>query len=505
MAGGLITYEENGFPIELETEAEIARAVQKGRLNRDTIVRDHSRAGTVVTGRAEEIARLRPFFGLEDAPIAAPPPADGQSEPAGKMAAAKSRARAQQTATVSPWMPSPPVAARAPDVQPEAVSAPAPEALADEQAGDASWAAPAPETPSGSGNGPLIWLAVAVAAVVLLIVAMSGGSSSTDSEAANAATTLAPTEQPTDIIGTEASYWANREVRVRKLPGAESPALGSLKRGDIVRAVQVRGPDGAGDWVRIEAGEFVGGYVWAKNLSGAARPALSSTIEKQRALAQGASVYAEPSTDAEQIRPLAGGSNIRILGMTEDGWLEIALETGGVGYLEPGMAFAGCQGAGCRVVTADGWAGIVAGMRVEEAEAASGLKLRFPGHYDDAFSDEPGRLQTCNIHGLVGAPDNVSVFVQEGIVTSMSTWLDENDRGEGFETDRGIGLGDTEEAVRRAYPSLEEEPDIYSEPPDKKLFFRRSDGKGIKFSIVGGKVRGITAGGSSINYVEGCL
>jgi hypothetical protein len=163
-----------------------------------------------------------------------------------------------------------------------------------------------------------------------------------------------------------------------------------------------------------------------------------------------------------------------------------------------------CMGADCRILTPNGWAGIRAGMSVGAAMKASGFSLKRPGHYDEFFADEPDRLTACNMYTLRGAPANLSIFVEEGVVTSIGVGQEEG-RGARFVTDKGVGLGDPEAAVRRAYPKLEQEPDIYSEPPDKKLFFRGPKGRGIKFSIVGGRVTGIDVGGRSINYVEGCL
>jgi len=162
---------------------------------------------------------------------------------------------------------------------------------------------------------------------------------------------------------------------------------------------------------------------------------------------------------------------------------------------------ASCVGASCRVITGTGWAGIEAGMTVAQAMAASGLQLEYPGRYDEAFADEPARLESCNIHEIRGVGEAVSVFVEDGIVTSLGF----GGKGSGsFQTDRGIRIGDSEAKVRKAYKKLREEPDIYSEPPDKKLF-HEVGGRGLKFSIVGGKVEAINAGGSSIQYVEGCL
>jgi hypothetical protein len=144
-------------------------------------------------------------------------------------------------------------------------------------------------------------------------------------------------------------------------------------------------------------------------------------------------------------------------------------------------------------------------MPVEAALRVTGLRLIKPGHYDEFFADEPERLKSCNIYRLAGAPSNISVFVEDGIITSIGAELSTEPGGATFRTDEGVALGDPEAAVRRAYQIRKEEPNIYSEPPDKELFVQGSSGNGIKFSIVEGKVVAINVGGRSISYVEGCL
>lgn len=75
-------------------------------------------------------------------------------------------------------------------------------------------------------------------------------------------------------------------------------------------------------------------------------------------------------------------------------------------------------------------------------------------------------------------------------------------------TPRGIGPGDTEEAVRRAYGSgLIAEPHEYQDPPARYLtFWTQPDRRGVRFETnERGRVDTIHAGGPSIQYVEGCL
>ena len=144
-------------------------------------------------------------------------------------------------------------------------------------------------------------------------------------------------------------------------------------------------------------------------------------------------------------------------------------------------------------------------MTLEAALRESGTRLRRPGHYDEFFADEPDRLKSCNIYRLAGMPPNISVFVENGIITSIGAELSSEQGSVTFRTEKGVALGDPEAAVRAVYKILKEEPNIYSEPPDKELFVKSSSGNGIKFSIVDGKVIAINVGGRSITYVEGCL
>lgn len=157
-----------------------------------------------------------------------------------------------------------------------------------------------------------------------------------------------------------------------------------------------------------------------------------------------------------------------------------------------------CRGFSCRVMTPFGWGGIEAGVTVDSAQRASGLKIRDDGHYTDAGDG------TCLAYEVVGGPKNMQMLVESGVVTTVEAYLDS--AGAVFRTDRGVKLGDPESSVRKAYKQLKQLPDIYSEPPDKKLIYYEPGGeRGIKFSINGGKVTGISVGSRSIEYVEGCL
>ncbi|UYY57994.1 DnaJ domain-containing protein [Sphingomonas sp. S2-65] len=161
-------------------------------------------------------------------------------------------------------------------------------------------------------------------------------------------------------------------------------------------------------------------------------------------------------------------------------------------------AKAECTGVACRVLTPFGWGGIEAGVTVDSAQHATGLQLRDDGHYTDAGDG------SCLAYQVVGGPRNLRMLVEGGVITTVEVHAAPSQPV--FRTDTGIRLGDPEAAVRAAYKSLKQLPDIYSEPPDKKLFHYEPGGeRGIKFDIVGGKVAGISVGTTSIEYVEGCL
>lgn len=130
--------------------------------------------------------------------------------------------------------------------------------------------------------------------------------------------------------------------------------------------------------------------------------------------------------------------------------------------------------------------------------ASSGLRIIDDGHYTDAGDG------TCLSYKVVGGPENLRMLVEHGVVTTVEAYLDSEMPV--FRTDRGVKLGDAEATVRAVYPSLKQLPDIYSAPPDKKLFYYEPGGeRGIRFDINDGRVSGIAVGTTSIEYVEGCL
>jgi hypothetical protein len=153
-------------------------------------------------------------------------------------------------------------------------------------------------------------------------------------------------------------------------------------------------------------------------------------------------------------------------------------------------------------LTAEGWGPLKIGMTKDEVVAAVG-DTRTP----DA-AGIPG--SECMEFQPQRAPDGLWVMLEANKVTritvgDMST----------VKTDKGLGIGDTPDAVKAAYPDAKSSPHKYQDAPAAYItwwttprteqYVQDETARGIVFEIDGtGKVGAIHAGGPSIQYVEGC-
>jgi hypothetical protein len=143
-------------------------------------------------------------------------------------------------------------------------------------------------------------------------------------------------------------------------------------------------------------------------------------------------------------------------------------------------------------LTPSGFGTIKIGMR--EA-AAKQLGLR-PAADDGANSFD------CRIHAVPRYP-GLYVMAERGVVTRVTIGAPSRLR-----TDRGLGIGSSEEDVRRAYGSaLQSQTAAYDEEPAHDLtFWIAGKKRGILYETdQQGRVTFIRAGGKSIQYIEGCL
>jgi uncharacterized protein YgiM (DUF1202 family) len=128
--------------------------------------------------------------------------------------------------------------------------------------------------------------------------------------------------------------FATRLVRVRSATEvAGSSILGDLQRGDTVTGTWVTAADGQTRWLKIRWGSQGDGYVWSRNLSDRPRPILTSFGAGAQVAQAGSLVYPEPDIHTAPLQNLAPGDIATTIGATSDGWTEVALKGGGVGYV----------------------------------------------------------------------------------------------------------------------------------------------------------------------------
>jgi hypothetical protein len=112
---------------------------------------------------------------------------------------------------------------------------------------------------------------------------------------------------------------------------------------------------------------------------------------------------------------------------------------------------------------------------------------------------EEGQVGACEQIDLVDHPGVVVMF-QQGKLARVT--VHDSD----IKTDRGIGLGSEEAAVRAAYAPLQVEPHAYGDPPAAYLtYWRVPIRQGLRFETDEARtVSVIHVGDDSIRLVEGC-
>jgi hypothetical protein len=148
----------------------------------------------------------------------------------------------------------------------------------------------------------------------------------------------------------------------------------------------------------------------------------------------------------------------------------------------------------------DGWGPLRIGMARAQVVAAAGEDAN-PSAVGGPNPDE------CDQFRPVRTPQGLLVMLEDGILTRISL-----SEGTGIRTASGIGVGDPASAVMAAHGAeAVTTPHKYQEAPARYIAVWRTappspDARGIVYEIGGDdRVMHIHAGGSSIEYVEGCL
>jgi hypothetical protein len=156
-------------------------------------------------------------------------------------------------------------------------------------------------------------------------------------------------------------------------------------------------------------------------------------------------------------------------------------------------------------ITGQGWGPLRVGMTLDEVTAALG-----PDSNPDAVGGPDP--EACDEFRPANAPEGILVMIEQGKLTRIS--LIEMST---LKSDKGLGLGDTAEAVKAAYgAAAQASPHKYQDAPAEYItvwdggprtepYVQDEAARGLVYEIDGtGKVGAIHAGGPSIQYVEGC-
>jgi hypothetical protein len=151
-------------------------------------------------------------------------------------------------------------------------------------------------------------------------------------------------------------------------------------------------------------------------------------------------------------------------------------------------------------LTAEGWGPLRIGMTRAEVVAAAG---------DDAHPDAVGGPdpESCDQFRPARAPEGMLVMIEHGRLTRITL-----SRGASVETEHGFRVGDAADEIKAALGARAvASPHAYGASPSEYLTLwtrppADPDPRGIVYEIgPDGRVMHVHAGGSSIQYVEGCL
>lgn len=137
---------------------------------------------------------------------------------------------------------------------------------------------------------------------------------------------------------------------------------------------------------------------------------------------------------------------------------------------------------------------VVVGMSPKEASVKSGVKLT-NSDFNYSTSD------SCYYISPNGKYDGIALMVEDEIITRIDI------SSEKISTDSGVRIGDSENAVKNAYPGkVREQEHPYLEKEGKYLVVEIKPGYGFIFETLHGKITSFRSGKmSSVEYIEGCL
>jgi zinc-ribbon domain len=130
------------------------------------------------------------------------------------------------------------------------------------------------------------------------------------------------------------TYYAVRKLKVRSKPSTDASILTELARGAQIEGTLVNGPDGQSRWIKVKGKDQ---YIAEVNLSDIAPEAMQTALNRVLTLDEQTEIRNRPADNGTTVDTLAAGGKVEALGIV-NGWVEIALKKGGVGYIRPSDA-----------------------------------------------------------------------------------------------------------------------------------------------------------------------
>ncbi len=213
-----------------------------------------------------------------------------------------------------------------------------------------SWPMPRPDAetsisyeedePKQWWQNPLVW--VGFAGLVFAFLAYGTrdfwlGTSKTGVGNTISATSGGPAPVAT-AAATGTTYYAVRKLKLRdKASTIGSQVKGEVQRGATLSGTIVMGEDEKSQWLKIDG---TGYFASLANLSDAAPPPLKLIINKTITLDENTVIKNGPTDSALPIDNAPSGTAVEAVGVTNEGWIEIARKQSGVGYFKPSAASA---------------------------------------------------------------------------------------------------------------------------------------------------------------------
>ncbi len=312
-----------GKSVRLGGPAKWLRAIENNDLTPDTVVDIQTSDGGFVARRAGDVDWLRPLF--QSAGLAGLPSQEGASSDDVASTSSRKQDIPNPVAVSSPGGGESSPVEPAP-LAPELNRADAEEVLdsglrsSDQAHAERSSASPEPveQKKSGLSTGQ-VWGLFALVCVGLVLLVQTCGPG--------------PEKAATARQDAIVAVYARREVTIRSGPGAANEKLGQALRGEYLVGRWVLGVDGETQWLQITDGPHKDGFAWGKNLRTEAPPSFLAKTPTTRIWKAGGLIYPEPNGVGQPLESLPQRSTVLVLATGSDGWVEIGLKAGGVGYI----------------------------------------------------------------------------------------------------------------------------------------------------------------------------